>query len=59
MTANEAARLCQFCTLKKIARPAYATAKLVSVGSWFDVCREHFVSMRCELGPGLGRVIDN
>jgi hypothetical protein len=39
-------------------RPAYADAKMASVGSWFYGCREHFADYGCELGEGTGRRIE-
>jgi hypothetical protein len=50
--------VCQFCRMHKIERPAWASAKFLSTGAWFYVCEEHFKSMHCELGDGLGRLIE-
>jgi hypothetical protein len=46
------------CRVNGKKRPAYADAKMASVGSWFYGCREHFADYGCELGAGTGRRIE-
>jgi len=47
---------CQMCSVKGEKNvPAYASAKFVSVGSWFYVCAQCFKDYHCELGDGMGR----
>jgi hypothetical protein len=49
---------CDICHVEKVKRPAWASARMASVGSWFYVCEEHFERYGCELGDGHGRLID-
>ena len=53
--------LCDMCTMNgrslgvTVTKPAYADARIPSVGSWANVCREHFDAFGCELGTGHGQ----
>lgn len=56
---NEIGQHCQICRVEKgVFLPAWASARMASVGSWWYLCEACFARYRCELGDGRGRLLD-